>query len=492
MKRALESPWIVALVVLALAVLPVLAALKAHRDQARRAEALLFERSADVVAAHLRLLTGRQVGWLNGVRTRLSNRAEPPEAMLGRVFSRAPRHGLPENCSGLAYASVDGGQLDVLWQRAKPGIDVSAAKTLLQTAPSIPEQVVSAQSGPLLVTAMRVGENPSRQPGGWLLAWWDLDAMCADPHLRLVTQSQTLTARPADDVPRVAGLMVEIHEGGVQWWAEIDKGAGFHTLFSRLPERAIALTGGACALLLAMLAGFAVRSSGLRASLASQREMVRMKDHLLHSVSHEFRTPLSVILSSTDLLESYAERLPPERRADALAQIRDSTVRMNEMVGQVLLLSRIEASRLPVTSSRLDLVNFSRELARTAETAAQGRCPIRVIAPESLDVEIDPTLLRAVLGNLLSNGVKFSLQGQPVDFEIGQTDRLWFSVRDHGCGITGEDLPHVYEPFFRSSAVPGVPGTGLGLTIARKCALLLGGTLTLESGPTGTTATLVL
>jgi signal transduction histidine kinase len=230
----------------------------------------------------------------------------------------------------------------------------------------------------------------------------------------------------------------------------------------------------------------------LRAALASQRELVRMKDHLLHSVSHEFRTPLSVILSSADLLESYADRLDPKRRAEVFGRIRDATSRMNDMIGQVLLLSRIEASRFPVEARVLDVVMLSRELSREIETATQSRCPIQVTAPDTLNATTDPRLLRAVLGNLLSNAVKFSRAGQHVEFTVRHDDTLCFIIRDDGPGIAAEDLPHVREPYFRAASAEGISGNGLGLTIADKCATLLGGALTITSDTTGTTATLTL
>jgi signal transduction histidine kinase len=215
-----------------------------------------------------------------------------------------------------------------------------------------------------------------------------------------------------------------------------------------------------------------------------------MKDHLLRSVSHEFRTPLSVILSSAELLENYDTRLAPERRADALAQIRHATVRMNEMVGQVLLLSRIEQRRLPVEPRDFDAAALAREVAHEIETATQARCPIRVNAPERLDATADLTLVRTVLGNLLSNAVKFSRDSEPVDLTVARDSALRFIVRDRGPGIAAEDLPRVREPFFRAASAAHIPGTGLGLAIADQCAALLGGTLTIASDTAGTTATL--
>jgi signal transduction histidine kinase len=503
LKRVLHSPWLVASVVLVIAALPVIAALSAYREQAQRAEALLFERSAEIAVGQFRLVTARQMGWLNTLRTQVSNRPEAPEKLLNEMLTAGAWINLPENCRLLAYGAVEGGQVTLRWQRVKSGpplgtdgsvlLTSSEAAQLLWVAMEKPRHVHSAQSGGDLLTIMTVNESSSRRlTRGWMIAAWDLEAMCADPQLRLVVTDHTLTARPFEEPLMPTERVFEIGEGDARWSVALGKGAGFNALFPRVSESAITLTGGGCALLLAMLAGFATRAAGLRAALASEREMVRMKDHLLHSVSHEFRTPLSVILSSADLLDSYAERLAPERRTEAFTQIRDSTSRMNDMIEQVLLLSRIEARRLPVEPRNLDVAALARELAREIETATHARCPVNVTVPDTLDATLDATLLRAVLSNLLSNAVKFSPSAEPVEFTVYHDVLLCFTIRDHGPGIAAEDLPHVREPYFRAPSADEVPGNGLGLTIADKCAGLLGGTLTIMSGTKGTTATLTI
>jgi signal transduction histidine kinase len=357
MKRAIHSPWLVALAVLALATLPVLAALAAHREQARRAEALLFERSAEVVATQLQLVTSRQMAWQNGIRMRLSNRPDAPEKLMDDLFARGSWATLAENCRMLGYGALEDGKVVLRWRQTQSGPAPAAlgddllarpeTAALLRDAMARPAQLVSEQRGRTLLTAMTVAGASVHQPRGWLVAWWNLDGMCAHPQLRLIHADRTLTVRPLDNDPLPTERSVEVGEGEVHWRIAVGKGADFAALFPQVSERAIALTGGGCAVLLALLAGFAMRAAGLRAALAAERELVGMKDHLLHSVSHEFRTPLSVILSSAELLESYAERLAPERRTEAFTQIRDSTSRMSDMIEQVLLLSRIEARRLP-------------------------------------------------------------------------------------------------------------------------------------------------
>ncbi len=502
MKRFIQLPWLVALAVLALAVLPVLAALASHRKQVRHAESLLFERSADLVAAQLRLMMSRQTSWQNGLRMRISNRPDDPEKILDEVFAPDSWMTLPEACKALGYGSLEDNRVMLRWQRARMGgaiailgedlLSFEATEKLLRSAMERPAQTVSFQNGSIYLTAMTVAESSPRNPRGWLLASWDLGAMCADPQLRIVMTDHTLTARPFDGKLRPGERLKEIGEGDAQWQLALGKGSGFDTLFPHLSEYAIAFTGGGCALLLALLAGFATRAAGLRSALVAEQDLVQMKDHLLHSVSHEFRTPLSVILSSTELLEAYSDRLSPERRAEALVQIRDSTKRMDDMVGQVLLLSRIEARRMPVVSKPLDLCAFTHELVRETEIATHSRCPIQLTVPETLDATLDSGLLRTVLGNLLSNAVKFSPEGKTVDFIVDHDSCLRFTIRDHGYGISTGDLSQVGEPFFRASSTGEVPGTGLGLAIARKCADLLGGKLLIESDSTGTTTTLTI
>lgn len=502
LKRPIHAASLVAVAVLVLAMLPVLAALASYREQARRAEELLFDRSTDVVASQLRLLTSRQIGWFNALRMRLSNRTDAPENLLEESFARDSWVTMPENCRVLAYGALEEGRVVLRWQRVRNGatiatigddlLDQSGTRALLRAAMDRPGQLASEQVGAELLTAMMVAESYPRQPRGWLVGSWDLGGMCADPQLGFVTKDHALTTRPLDGTVLPGERPVEIGESDARWRAAVGKGAGFVALFPHVSERVIAFTGGGCALLLALLAGLATRSAGLRAALEAERGMVRMKDHLLHSVSHEFRTPLSVILSSTELLEAYGDRLSPERKAEALAQIGHSTARMNDMVGQVLLLSRIEARAMPVEPKPLDLAAFARDLARETETATLSRCPIQVTAPATLDATLDSRLLRAVLGNVLTNAVKFSPEGAPVEFIVESAENLRMIIRDHGPGISAEDLPRTREPFFRAASASGIPGTGLGLTIADKCAVLLGGKLVLESGPAGTIATLTL
>ncbi len=515
MKRVPQLPWVVGLVVLALAAVPGWAAWTGYRAQAERARGLLFDRSAEVVAAQLRLGTSRLLTWQNTLRMRLSNRPDDPQKTVMELFNSTAGLALPEHCRGLGYAAKEGDRVVLRWQRlggsggagaahGSPGLGTDLLADgkwgpLLHEAIGRPARPASVQYGGELLTALTVAETAPRNPRGWLVAWWDLAALSADQQMGGLVSDGVLRVQPAEAEGMAGELAGErvftISEGGASWRVRVGPGPGFTAVFPAVSERAIAWSAGACAILLAGLAGFATHAAGLRSNLAAQREVLELKSHLLHSVSHELRTPLSVIVSSTELLETYSERLPAERRAEVLAQIRESSGQMEAMIAQVLYLGRIEARRMPVEPKAIELCSWMRGLALEITRAQQGRGEIEVKTPAACEVTLDPALLHAVLGNLLGNAVKFSPSGRVVRFSLDVSpadQRLSFTVQDEGPGIGAADLERVREPFFRSAASSGVPGTGLGLAIADKAAGLLGGELILASDERGTRATLRL
>lgn len=231
----------------------------------------------------------------------------------------------------------------------------------------------------------------------------------------------------------------------------------------------------------------------LRESIEYQRELVRIKSQLVSTVSHEFRTPLGIILSGAELLESYGSQLTPERRSELFSEIKKNTHHMTAMIESVLMLGRIEASRLVCSPQPIGIAALCSEVAHKVTAATAGRGEIIVKAPDA-DANLDAAILGSVLGNLLSNAVKYSPPGKPVTLEaILENGRLTFIVSDEGIGIPVQDLARVCEPFHRCGNVGEVPGTGLGLAIVQRCAELHGGTLSIASTVgVGTTATVII
>jgi signal transduction histidine kinase len=230
-------------------------------------------------------------------------------------------------------------------------------------------------------------------------------------------------------------------------------------------------------------------------ALNTERELGELKSRFVSMVSHEFRTPLGIIMSSSEILRSYQDRLSADERGDHLNDIFQSTRRMGDLIEEVLLLSRVEAGRLGCKPEPLDLGELCRRLSDEMLSATQQRCPIVLKESGSLDgARADEALLRHIFGNLLSNAVKYSPPGKPVEFVVErQGADAVFMVRDRGIGIPDADIKLLFQPFHRARNVGEAPGSGLGLVIVQRCIDLHGGSIKLESSEgVGTSVTVRL
>lgn len=239
----------------------------------------------------------------------------------------------------------------------------------------------------------------------------------------------------------------------------------------------------------------AERTTALEVALAQQTELAKLKTDFVSLVSHEFRTPLGVIMSAADVLKRYFERLPTEKRERHLDMIFRSTRNLAGLIEEVLLLGKVEEGRLQFTPVSMDLEKFCRALADELGSATRGACPIhfRVFTP--LDGAVsDESVLRHILSNLLSNAVKYSAPGSPVEFTAERRgDNVVLVVRDHGIGIPEEDQARLFTSFSRASNVGTRPGTGLGLVVVQRCVQLHSGSIRLVSAiGAGTTVTVTL
>jgi signal transduction histidine kinase len=218
-------------------------------------------------------------------------------------------------------------------------------------------------------------------------------------------------------------------------------------------------------------------------SLAQEKELSELKSRFVSMVSHEFRTPLAIIMSSAEILEAYLDRLPPEERAANLKDIIDATRHMGSMVEEVLLLSRVEAGKLSCKPAPLNLETLCERFVDEIASATNRRCPIRFKASNALpEAQADEALLRHIFMNLLDNAVKYSPPNSPVEFNVEARDgSAIFTVRDHGVGIAEADTRQLFQAFHRGHNVGETPGTGLGLTIVKSCVDLHRGKIKFES-----------
>jgi PAS domain S-box-containing protein len=225
----------------------------------------------------------------------------------------------------------------------------------------------------------------------------------------------------------------------------------------------------------------------MRNALARERELSQLKGRFVAVASHEFRTPLAAILSSVELLDDYGIRLPNEERKEIVQQIRTAVMRMNGMVENILLTSKLEAGRLafdPLPRSVPDLlVQVAAEMDQANPQAS--RIEMRCDGLEEPRL-MDAKLVRHILVNLLGNALKYSPPDSAVECYVAtedHDDRLVFSVQDRGIGIPAGDLPRLFETFHRGANVGNIQGTGIGLNIVKECVELHQGTIEVESEP---------
>lgn len=220
--------------------------------------------------------------------------------------------------------------------------------------------------------------------------------------------------------------------------------------------------------------------SRTRRELARTQELSKLKIRLFSMASHELRTPLSTILLSAQTLETTALDTPHRR---TYQRIRSAAKRMNQLLNDLLTLSRAESGRLQFVPEIVDLQAYTRQLIEEVQFSFEPQPEIALrIRKDCGKAYVDPQLLRAILTNLLSNAVKYSSPTLEVSLTvISDSHTFTFQVQDQGIGISETDRGQLYEAFYRGSNVGNIRGTGLGLAVVQACVRLHNGELTCHS-----------
>jgi PAS domain S-box-containing protein len=221
----------------------------------------------------------------------------------------------------------------------------------------------------------------------------------------------------------------------------------------------------------------------IRRALQQEKELNELKSHFVSMTSHEFRTPLSTILSSAELLEYYSQGWPEDRKKRHLHQIQSAIKHMTQLLDDVLVLGQSGAKKLEFISKPISLDVFCLEIIEEIKLNIDSRYKIKFTRKGNCSKAIfDAKILRQILNNLLSNSIKYSPKGGTILFSLSCKDKqAIFHIKDEGIGIPLEDQRLLFEPFHRGANVESIPGTGLGLTIVKNCVDLYGGTLTFTS-----------
>ncbi|MBF9141624.1 sensor histidine kinase [Hymenobacter properus] len=242
------------------------------------------------------------------------------------------------------------------------------------------------------------------------------------------------------------------------------------------------------------LAQLEQRSQELSQALAAEQELGELKSRFVSMASHEFRTPLTGVLTSAALIEKYTTTEQQDKRERHLQRIRTSVKHLTDILEEFLSVGKIEEGRLEAHPAQVALPALLREAQADAEGLRKPGQHVReVFGPLDL-LWTDASLLRKVLVNLLSNAFKYSPDQTTVTVRAATAGGwLTLSVQDQGVGIAREDQEHLFERFFRARNAANLPGTGLGLYIIARYMELLGGTVALQSElGHGTTVTITL
>lgn len=221
----------------------------------------------------------------------------------------------------------------------------------------------------------------------------------------------------------------------------------------------------------------------LRAALDQERRLVDLKSRFGIMVSHEFRTPLATIQTSTDLLVNYEERLTRDRRREALDTIGRQVHHLTMMLDDILAISKADTVGMDFRPAPTDLAELCQSIAGEVRWLDRNRHRV-VYSAEGIAplLAIDRALLQRALINLLTNAVKYSPDGSPVEFQVRQAgSAITLIIRDRGIGIPEAEVSRLFDSFFRASNVGVIPGTGLGLAITRRAIEAHGGRIEVET-----------
>ncbi|WP_420125783.1 ATP-binding protein [Longimicrobium sp.] len=228
---------------------------------------------------------------------------------------------------------------------------------------------------------------------------------------------------------------------------------------------------------------------------AQVEEADRAKSEFLATMSHELRTPLNAIQGYTNLLEAGVPEPLSEPVLQYVRRVGLSARHLGQLIEEILAYSRLEAGRETVSAAQVDVGEVVREVEAIVEPLAREkglRLMVNATDP-SPPLRTDPRKLRQILLNLLGNAIKFTDEGEIVFTTRPEGGDVLFCVRDTGIGIPAEHLEQIFEPFWQveQGSTRIAQGTGLGLSVSRRLAHLMGGTLQAESSP-GSGSTFIL
>ena len=212
-------------------------------------------------------------------------------------------------------------------------------------------------------------------------------------------------------------------------------------------------------------------------NLLKMQEISRLKSQFISIISHEFKTPLATIQLATDLLAHH--QLSSERREERYQQIKSCIFYMNSLLESAIFSEDLNNNTIDLELKTVEFKNFFENIIDTFKSTLSNTQKLVVTIEETVkDIRIDPTLIRQIVSNLISNAIKYSPKGGKILIDLfSDSNQITFKIKDQGIGIPKNDQPQLFELFYRGSNISTIRGTGLGLAIVYRAVQLLQGEL---------------
>jgi PAS domain S-box-containing protein len=221
----------------------------------------------------------------------------------------------------------------------------------------------------------------------------------------------------------------------------------------------------------------------LRRALENEKQINQMRSNFFSMTSHQFRTPLSTILLTVELLKKYGARFDDAKRWEQLNRIEEAGERLHALLENILVISRVESGQLRMVPKDFDVVELCKRIIQELLSNDREAHPLEFSTTDDLImVHSDSEVIGRVVENLVSNALKYSPNGSPVSVKMSREDQvIILEVKDQGIGIPEADQKRLFQPFQRAGNTEGIQGTGIGLTIVKKSVELLNGHVYMRS-----------
>ena len=220
----------------------------------------------------------------------------------------------------------------------------------------------------------------------------------------------------------------------------------------------------------------------LSIALEKEKQLNDMKSRFVTMASHEFRTPLSTILSSVSLIGKYTTTEEDDKRQKHVLRVKSAVTNMTLILNDFLSAEKLEEGKIFVHKEEINLLTITKEILAEINGLLKPGQKVNYIHEGSDTALLDSQMIRNILLNLISNAIKFSLENKTIDVFTSISDReTIINIKDEGVGIPKEEQVNLFERFFRAKNVINIQGTGLGLNIVMKYLEAMNGKIDFKS-----------